>query len=528
MMTQRTVTRMLAVLFIVLAWSACTITAWGGNETTGEADPDATTAVAGSPGRADGPAQSATHAEVSDVAAPETPDWSDFAPSDFVTPPDFETNVDYSEWYETTLLGKPEDNAYHAYAEFMPGPDDESGGKPEWPELRNMFSDGDRQKPPGPWRPEEHPEWTRSDAEVQALLQKFRDATGHEGYAQPVLRAASDADAPGGDDGLLISLLLPQLRAHRQLVKAELADSWRTDGSGRVSAKRMMEAWRTALRGAAHLSQGATLIEELVALAERNLVRDNARWALHHGVVSAEAALAAALELFAKYDHRDPDPILAVRGEHATAMDLTQYVFKPAEPGGPLRLNRERAAKVLSGMDSSKVDQDAALAELAELSPKNLRASVESIDRYYRLLARQLRLGYPQVRAADVKALREQHVGDDPWGRLIVPDLGQVLKARTRGIASRRATQLTLAVHLFKARHGRWPASLDELPAEHKGDTPIDPFTGRNFVYRLNDDGPTIYSASENGVDDAGRHSPRWDDEKAGDSDDFVFWPPQP
>jgi hypothetical protein len=56
-----------------------------------------------------------------------------------------------------------------------------------------------------------------------------------------------------------------------------------------------------------------------------------------------------------------------------------------------------------------------------------------------------------------------------------------------------------------------------------------DPFTGGRFGYRLTDDGPTIYSASENGIDDGGIHSPRWDDEitnQAG-SDDYVFWPPQ-
>jgi len=40
--------------------------------------------------------------------------------------------------------------------------------------------------------------------------------------------------------------------------------------------------------------------------------------------------------------------------------------------------------------------------------------------------------------------------------------------------------------------------------------------------------GPTIWSASENGRDDGCVHSPRWADEKGeGESDDYVFWPPQ-
>ena len=58
----------------------------------------------------------------------------------------------------------------------------------------------------------------------------------------------------------------------------------------------------------------------------------------------------------------------------------------------------------------------------------------------------------------------------------------------------------------------------------------IDPLTGDYFGYRVTDDGPTIYTASENDVVDDGIHSPRWDDEieNAAGSDDHVFWPPQP
>ena len=57
----------------------------------------------------------------------------------------------------------------------------------------------------------------------------------------------------------------------------------------------------------------------------------------------------------------------------------------------------------------------------------------------------------------------------------------------------------------------------------------IDPFTGRYFGYRLTEEGPRIYSLSENGIDDGGIHSPRWDDKIENDagSDDHVFWPPQ-
>src|SRR5205814_2566442 len=110
----------------------------------------------------------------------------------------------------------------------------------------------------------------------------------------------------------------------------------------------------------------------------------------------------------------------------------------------------------------------------------------------------------------------------------LLPAISRVHALRTRNEASRRATQLSYVVHAFKARTGRWPASLDELPAEYGAKMRTDPFTGGNFSYRVDKDGPVIYSLSENGRDDGGKHAPRWNDEKNGASDDFVFWPPQP
>jgi hypothetical protein len=94
---------------------------------------------------------------------------------------------------------------------------------------------------------------------------------------------------------------------------------------------------------------------------------------------------------------------------------------------------------------------------------------------------------------------------------------------------SRRATQLAYATHLFQTRNGRFPESLEELPVDSGNDIRIDPFSGEFFGYQLTDDGPRIYSLSENGVDDGGVHSPRWGDKITNDSgsDDHVFWPPQ-
>ena len=84
-------------------------------------------------------------------------------------------------------------------------------------------------------------------------------------------------------------------------------------------------------------------------------------------------------------------------------------------------------------------------------------------------------------------------------------------------------------VELFKARNGRYPGSLDELPADNIQHVRTDPYSGQDFAYRVNENGAMIYSLSENGKDDGGVHSPKWGDRgHAPESDDYIFWPPQP
>ncbi len=163
------------------------------------------------------------------------------------------------------------------------------------------------------------------------------------------------------------------------------------------------------------------------------------------------------------------------------------------------------------------------------MKPGDVYATIDAFDEHYHNLAEMMSTGYPKVRASDIEAATDRHVHTSPVTESMMPALSRYYKLGARGEASRRATQLSYATHLYKVRHGRWPESLDELSDDAGTQMKIDPFSGGYFGYRLTEDGPTIYSASENGVDDGGVHSRRWDDSAAsGESDDHVFWPPQP
>ncbi len=163
------------------------------------------------------------------------------------------------------------------------------------------------------------------------------------------------------------------------------------------------------------------------------------------------------------------------------------------------------------------------------MTSEDVTRTVSAFDSYYHELGEKMRAGYPTVRAADLNALSLQYAKTSPVLSMLAPALGRVHQSRARSEASRRATQLTYAVHIYKSETGRWPGSLSELPAEYGESMRTDPFTGQPFGYRATPDGPVIYSLSENGTDDAGVHSSTWGNGgAAGASDDHVFWPPQP
>jgi hypothetical protein len=461
----------------------------------------------------------ATLAELEDV-------WSDLVELPFPPMPDFTEPVDYVQWCKDFLLHEQQNDALDVYATFLPGPWSSPGT--ELPAFDNLFTEPGARRPPVPWDPSLHPAWEDANLALQAALDGFRAASKRAGCGLPPIfpegPGPSSTCAPHRP--LLIDMLLPGLSDHRNLARATLADAWRIRDGG-VSAPRMLEAWETVLRNADHLSQGATLISQLVGLSERIKVRETARWALYHDVFDADQQQAA-LETLQKHDRATDHFTSTLRGEYATSMQLTQFLFWPEKPGDPPSLNRENFESLRDDMVGWG-EQESFVDAVQTMTPDDVWASIEAFDAYNREVAAQLEVGYPAVRSGDLRRTAYKYRDVSPLTRILLPSLGGLGYHRARGRASHGATQLAYAAHIFKHRQGHWPASLNELAASTDAPIPTDPFTGRDFGYKLTDDGPHIYSAWENGRDDGGIHAPKRkpdpDDETA--SDDRVFWPPQ-
>lgn len=438
----------------------------------------------------------------------------------FAPLPNFENPVDYIAWYrQASGANVATDNAYNAYKRFMPDPQKEADGESDWPEFHDMFTDAEDDTIPGPWDPDRHPAWTACNDQIQDLLAQFGEATRHDHYATAVEFGAETLDK-SGKQRVLFEFILPGLSGHRALSKATLADGWRLR-KGKADTEKLIKSWETVLRNASHLKQGMTLIEELVSIAEQGLVRENVLAALHNEIFTPKQ-LREAMGVLQEWDRAARDPLISIRGEHAAAMDAVQFMFSPTQDGQP-NANAARMEAVMAGLLSTGTD-------LRQLMTPDVFDTVRAFDEFYRQVGEQMSVGYPLVRKGDIDAVTEAYVHQSPMTEALMPGLSRVHVIRTRGEASRRATQLVYGLHIFHDENGRWPATLQEIPAEPGLDIRIDPYTGSFFGYRMDEDGPRLYSLSENGRDDGGVHAPRWDDrpDAATGSDDFVFWPMQP
>lgn len=432
-------------------------------------------------------------------------------------PPDFREPIDYAAWIQERGTAGTLDNAAPYYEAILVRRDETGRPVSAVPPLVNMLSTAETEGEPRPWSPADYPEWERAYQESSELLARYREATQHADFGSLVRFGPADGESP-----LLLTALLPDLSAHRAIVKQVLANGWRAE-DGRIDPHAMMDSWATALRSANHLSQGFTLIEQLVGAAEIGRTCEVARQALAQGVIPPEQ-LPTALQVLRDSGPTTRDPAGVVAGELAFALDIVQFATARPWPDGAVRFDAARIDRVAEIL-SLEPPESARLREMLGSDPAQTAASFRG---YYAEIATLMRQGYPEVRASTLEEAIQRRLKEHPAESFLLPQLGRYHKLRARNEAAMRATQLAYAVQIYRSETGSWPTDLDELPPDLAGAARIDPFTGGNFGYRVGPDGPIIYSASENGIDDGGLHAPRWDDERNGNSDDFVFWPPQP
>jgi len=92
-----------------------------------------------------------------------------------------------------------------------------------------------------------------------------------------------------------------------------------------------------------------------------------------------------------------------------------------------------------------------------------------------------------------------------------------------RIMGDRKSVPILIALRRYKNEKGRWPEGLDDVRPLAPAEIFVDPINNGCFVYRLTDDGFTLYSKGKNNIDEKGIR----ENEDEGGPDDRLIWPPK-
>lgn len=87
---------------------------------------------------------------------------------------------------------------------------------------------------------------------------------------------------------------------------------------------------------------------------------------------------------------------------------------------------------------------------------------------------------------------------------LLMPSMRGAAKVEARFLAQMRMAQVGIALEVFKTDNGHYPESLNEIHLKNLADVRIDPFSGKDLIYKRRDPSYSLYSVGPNRVDDGG------------------------
>ena len=191
---------------------------------------------------------------------------------------------------------------------------------------------------------------------------------------------------------------------------------------------------------------------------------------------------------------QDPGPwrerlAAAFRGERVTLIETGGDLFKAG------------LGDIGSVFEGASFWQKLGLWIIRPLLKRDLRQALPVFDRLVSLA----QVPYYQSRAE----LRAWEPQKHPWYAYLSKFFIGNSEAAFMKVAQIEAIMLAnragLACRLYKSRMGRYPDSLEALVPDFLAGIPVDPFTGKPFVYRREGEGFIVYSLGSNQKDDGGR-----------------------
>jgi hypothetical protein len=325
-----------------------------------------------------------------------------------------------------------------------------------------------------------------------------------------------------GDPPHIVAVALPIVQRHRLPICALAARAMLKLGAGKTA-----EAWQDLLvchRLARLTAQGPTIIDLLMAQAMEGITFFAEKALLGRGDLGAPAAR----QMLDELQHLPPMPRMADvidAGERYAFLDTVQSTAEhglgqldriidgPSEAASddvPLSKTLLTAAgsvmidwNTILAMGNAWYDR-AATATRCATWPERLAAWKEISVELDRL----------SDNARDPRSLALSVLGGP--GRAVSERLGQILillnlpclevvfQIEARGDQNLELIRFQLLLAAYRADHDKYPAQLSDLTPDYLAEVPLDPFTAKPLIYRLQPKGYVLYSVGVNGKDDGG------------------------
>jgi hypothetical protein len=245
----------------------------------------------------------------------------------------------------------------------------------------------------------------------------------------------------------------------------------------------------TGLKFTPLIAREGTLIAFLISLADTRILSQPL----------GEVCRGKALEdkdLVRLMSIQDPSPwrerlAAAFRGERVFFIEAGHYAF----PGSFKDLG--------SVYEGASWLRNLGLWTVRPLLKRDMRRALPSFE----FLETQAKVPYYQSR--DVLRARDRQIEERPWyafmSKMLLGNFEVAFMKEAQLEAIMLASRAGLACRLYKSRNGTYPETLDALVPGILTEVPIDPFTGKPFVYRREGEGFIVYSLGSNQKDDGGR-----------------------
>ncbi len=405
--------------------------------------------------------------------------------------PDFKTPVDYTAWYFNEFAPKTDDNALPLYEPFLFGSQAKSLKlAPKGDALKQML---DVLNNPQEWRVNEKPSlagW------VKQLEEKYKTPFMEAATKKHMTVRRTEAFQ------FLCDRPISRFVNGRAIGQMMFARGWRIDGNV-IKTEYLIDAAQSNLAFADHISRLPSLEEQFFASGHRNAVYTQILTALrsfmHRNHVWDEIVAA-----FDKFDSIPVTQLFARSLYFAEASALQQLQHfcmdgNTAADGSKPTINQQTVDQFYGAMSRKHTKIRPACKSLASADPVVL---ANAIHDYYEQMRQLLVKHYVIDLKGEIAKIEKKHWEGIDGMECLVPQIGFAVQTSFRTETLRRGARLFLEKAMEYKRTGIWPRSAKFLDNPKLAYYRIDPYTGKDFLFRPNRDAEAVYSVGVDGVDD--------------------------